>query len=266
MSCGVGRRCRSDPTLLWLWCRATAMALMRSLAWEPPYSAGVALKNQKKKKKRGGSWSFPAIQELTQSFKNITAAPLLWAKPDVDGLSGSEASFRTWRKTVSPMVLLPLCPSETRQWPVPSVVGFVSSPAFKMGPSRSLRSPTQTTSLPAPQPEAGAHVAGWVLGALCRGQTLRPLSSRSFPGARILIPLNKPRCADRWPNVAMQIGVVLFSLWANIQRDTEYPSHCIYSKRGETSRSFFSNRKITSQHISRNEGNFHRNFISIYIW
>ena len=29
MSCGVGCKCGSDPTLLWLWCRPTAVALIR---------------------------------------------------------------------------------------------------------------------------------------------------------------------------------------------------------------------------------------------
>ena len=52
MSCGVGCRFVLDPLLLWLWCRLAAVALIRPLAWEPPYAAGVALKNQKKKKKR----------------------------------------------------------------------------------------------------------------------------------------------------------------------------------------------------------------------
>ena len=33
-----------DPTLLWLWYRLAAVALILSLAWELPYAAGVALK------------------------------------------------------------------------------------------------------------------------------------------------------------------------------------------------------------------------------
>ena len=37
-----------DPPLLWLWCRPAATALIRPLAWEPPYAAGAALKRQKK--------------------------------------------------------------------------------------------------------------------------------------------------------------------------------------------------------------------------
>ena len=36
-----------DPALLWLWCRPTAVALIQLLAWEPPYSMGVALKRKK---------------------------------------------------------------------------------------------------------------------------------------------------------------------------------------------------------------------------
>ena len=54
MSCGVGRRHGSDPTLLWLWRRPAATALIRPLAWEPPYATGaaqeMAKKDQKKKK------------------------------------------------------------------------------------------------------------------------------------------------------------------------------------------------------------------------
>ena len=52
MNCGVGHRHGSDPTLLWLWCRQAATALIRPLAWEPPYAVGVALKGQKTKKKK----------------------------------------------------------------------------------------------------------------------------------------------------------------------------------------------------------------------
>ena len=53
VSCGVGRRLGSEPELLWLWCRLVATALIRPLAWEPPYAAGAAqeiAKRQKKKK------------------------------------------------------------------------------------------------------------------------------------------------------------------------------------------------------------------------
>ena len=50
MTCGVDHKCGSGPELLWLWCRPAAVALIRPLAWEPPYAMGVALKSQKKKK------------------------------------------------------------------------------------------------------------------------------------------------------------------------------------------------------------------------
>ena len=52
MGCGVGRRCGSDPALLWLWCRPVAAALIRPLAWEPPYAMGAALEKAKKDKKQ----------------------------------------------------------------------------------------------------------------------------------------------------------------------------------------------------------------------
>ena len=49
MSYGVGHRCGSDGKLLWLLCRPVATALIRPLAWEPPYASGVALKSKKRK-------------------------------------------------------------------------------------------------------------------------------------------------------------------------------------------------------------------------
>ena len=47
MGCGVGRRCGSDPVLLWLQCRLASTALIRPLAWEPPYAVGAALEKKK---------------------------------------------------------------------------------------------------------------------------------------------------------------------------------------------------------------------------
>ena len=47
VSCGVGRRCVSDPALLWLWRRLETIAPIRRLAWEPPHAVGAALKRQK---------------------------------------------------------------------------------------------------------------------------------------------------------------------------------------------------------------------------
>ena len=44
VSCGVGHRGGSDPTLPWLWCRPAAVAPIGPLAWEPPLAAGVVLK------------------------------------------------------------------------------------------------------------------------------------------------------------------------------------------------------------------------------
>ena len=46
VSYGGGHRYGLDPVLLWLWL-ATG-ALIRPLAWEPPYVAGTALKRPKK--------------------------------------------------------------------------------------------------------------------------------------------------------------------------------------------------------------------------
>ena len=60
---GLAQRVK-DLALLWLWGRMTSVALMRPLAWEPPYAAGAALKKrQKKKKKRRIYWSFERLHE-----------------------------------------------------------------------------------------------------------------------------------------------------------------------------------------------------------
>ena len=61
MSCGVGRRLGSDPALLWLWHRQEATALIRPLAWDPPYATGAALektKRQKKQKNKNLNYNF----------------------------------------------------------------------------------------------------------------------------------------------------------------------------------------------------------------
>ena len=49
--CGVGRRRGSDPALLRLWRRLAATAMIRPLAWEPPYAAGAAQEMAKRQKK-----------------------------------------------------------------------------------------------------------------------------------------------------------------------------------------------------------------------
>ena len=54
MSCGVGRRHRSDPALLWLWRRQVATVPIRLLAWEPPYATEAAQENGKKTEKKAG--------------------------------------------------------------------------------------------------------------------------------------------------------------------------------------------------------------------
>ena len=41
-----------DPALLWLWCRSVAVALIRPLAWEPPYAMAVALEKAKRQQNK----------------------------------------------------------------------------------------------------------------------------------------------------------------------------------------------------------------------
>ena len=44
----VGRRCGSDPGMLWLWCRPAAAAPLPPIAWELLFAAGRAVKTKKK--------------------------------------------------------------------------------------------------------------------------------------------------------------------------------------------------------------------------
>ena len=50
MSYDVGCRRSSDPELLWLWRRPAATALIRPLAWEPPYAHGSGPRKGRKTK------------------------------------------------------------------------------------------------------------------------------------------------------------------------------------------------------------------------
>ena len=52
MSCDVGRRYGLDPTLLWLWRRPAAAALIQPLAWELLFTAGAAIKKKRKKERK----------------------------------------------------------------------------------------------------------------------------------------------------------------------------------------------------------------------
>ena len=45
-----------DLALLWLWGRPEATALIRPLAWEPPYALGMALEKAKRPKKINTSY------------------------------------------------------------------------------------------------------------------------------------------------------------------------------------------------------------------
>ena len=51
MNSGMGYRYGLDPTLLWLWYRLAATALIQPLAWELSYVTDVALKIKKKIKR-----------------------------------------------------------------------------------------------------------------------------------------------------------------------------------------------------------------------
>ena len=68
MSYGVGHRQGLDLELLCLWLWLAAVALIRPLAWEPPYAA---LKKQTKKKKQRKSLNINAHCAVFSQDKQI---------------------------------------------------------------------------------------------------------------------------------------------------------------------------------------------------
>ena len=72
MSCGVGGRRGSDPTLLWLWWRPEAVALILPLAWEFPCAMGVTLKKKKKSRKQT---AYPNIKGFLEATKKSIMSP-----------------------------------------------------------------------------------------------------------------------------------------------------------------------------------------------
>ena len=78
VNCGMGHRHSPDPALLWLWHRPEATATIGPLAWKPPNAAGIALKKDKKsKRKRNITYKISSYlylqskKQTTQWFKKI---------------------------------------------------------------------------------------------------------------------------------------------------------------------------------------------------
>ena len=69
MSCGGGRRCASDPVLLWLWLWLAATALIRPLAWELACAAGEALKRKNKTNKNENIMSYYMLTDYTTQME-----------------------------------------------------------------------------------------------------------------------------------------------------------------------------------------------------
>ena len=87
MSCGVGRRCGSDPMLLWLWCRLTATTLIRPIAWEPPYATGAGLEKAKRPK-----------TNKTKTKKKVKRQPTKWEKILVGHVSDKGLIYRIYKE------------------------------------------------------------------------------------------------------------------------------------------------------------------------
>jgi len=75
VSCGVGCRRGSDPTLRWLWLRLGATAPIRPLAREPPYAAGTALEMAKRQKtNKRKEWASKLQAEVLLELQHLSSA------------------------------------------------------------------------------------------------------------------------------------------------------------------------------------------------
>ena len=79
-SCGVGHRYGLDLVLLWLWCKPSAVAPFRLLAWELPYAPAKKKKKKffffKKKRMCGPHWHNP-IWKYSLSESSGSVRPCL---------------------------------------------------------------------------------------------------------------------------------------------------------------------------------------------
>ena len=117
MSCGVGHRSALDLALLLLWLWPAAIALIRPLAWEPPYAKGAALKEQKTKKKKkkrnnclGSSHCGAAETNPTSIHEDVGSTPGLPQRV------GDLALLWLWRRLAAIALLQPLA------WELPYAV------------------------------------------------------------------------------------------------------------------------------------------------
>ena len=69
MNCGVGCRRGSDHALLWLWRRPVATALIRPLAWVPPYATEAALEMAKRQTNKQKNANTTIINHIPKLMK-----------------------------------------------------------------------------------------------------------------------------------------------------------------------------------------------------
>ena len=101
MSGGVGCRRGLAPALLWLWCRLAAAALIRPLAWEPPYAAKTDKQTKPVRQSGAGSTGSKLLPGVAGSG--------VWAPEGASSLGqrGNSEGFwerRAWRTQVTGVI------------------------------------------------------------------------------------------------------------------------------------------------------------------
>ena len=91
MSCSVGCRLGSDPTLLWLWPRSAAVGPIQPLSWELLWAACVSLKKKILKAAREGR---------IVTYKGISIRQISQQNPPSMGESG-KAFSKHWKRKIA---------------------------------------------------------------------------------------------------------------------------------------------------------------------
>jgi len=137
MSCGISHRWGSDPMLLWLQYRPTAVAaLILPLAWEHPYARGAALKRKKKnnnnkKKKKQNNRAIPGLSDECWPVSLYWWLAFLWVLFTETALRPLKA-VRCYRLlTSSLLTYFNTCSRRIRvNWVVLFLPGYLAMEAF----------------------------------------------------------------------------------------------------------------------------------------
>ena len=146
MSCGIDCRHGLDLALLWLWWRSAAVAPIRPLAWEPPYTVGEVLQRQKTKKKKDLSdpemvisrWKMfiinPREKQVESTMRNYFILTRTGKKYVYIGRKLGELKAHTllWVMSEMEKIVLPFLMKLNIPWPYDPAISLLGTYAREM--------------------------------------------------------------------------------------------------------------------------------------